>query len=172
MKTSIDSLRFVIADSDWQCARSGLPIPRGTTCLQRSSSTGGVERYSPESETYAWWVTHRTTLSLDQAKKGLCNHGLLATFGHCNKITPGWSDADLIADRKLWDMAGNYCRVTMHQVGRDTFELWFHRFNDSVPGRFVGTLGECISRGEVWISARKEEGFLEQLPGYEPAVRN
>lgn len=171
-ESSISKLHFIIAPRSGQCARSGAQIPKGITCLERISISGKTEWYSIGSETFAWWVVHHTKLGLEQAKRGLCNHGVLAMCEQCREITPGWEVPAPIADRKLWDDCGNYCRISMHQIGRDVFEVWFHRFNDATPTRFVGKLGECIERGDEWISHRKDEGFREQLPGYEPCPKN
>lgn len=73
-----------------------------------------------------------------------------------------------IADKKLWDSLGNYCRIELHQIGRDMFELYTHDFNSDIPKRYIGRLGELIDRGERWIEARKAAGFVEQLPSYNP----
>lgn len=73
-----------------------------------------------------------------------------------------------IADRKLWDDLGNYCRIEMFHIGKDTFELYLHDFNDAVPRRRVGTLGICNSIADCWMSSQKAKGFVEQLPSYNP----
>jgi hypothetical protein len=74
----------------------------------------------------------------------------------------------LIQEAKLWDNIGNYCRIELFRIGDNTFELYTHDFNDSVPGRFVGGLGECVARGDRWMARQKSEGFCEQLPSYNP----
>lgn len=73
-----------------------------------------------------------------------------------------------IADRTLWDSLGNKCRVEMHCIGRDSFEVYFHEFNDAVPKRYVGALGDCNDRVNRWLESRKAAGFSEQLPSYNP----
>jgi len=75
-----------------------------------------------------------------------------------------------IADRKLWDNGGNYCRVTMYKIGLDSFEVYFHDFNDAVPRRAVGGLGILNNTVDHWLRCKKAEGFIEQLPSYNPAV--
>jgi len=73
-----------------------------------------------------------------------------------------------IADKTLWDSLGNKCRVEMRHIGAQTFEVYFHDFNDSTPRRFVGGLGELNARVDRWLEARKAAGFVEQLPSYNP----
>lgn len=76
-----------------------------------------------------------------------------------------------IADRTLWDSLGNYCRVTMYRIGSNTFEVYFHDFNDAIPGRYVDELGTCNNKVDHWLRAKKAAGFVEQLPSYNPAIK-
>jgi hypothetical protein len=76
-----------------------------------------------------------------------------------------------ICDRKLWDSLGNSCRVQMYCIGPDEFELWVTRFNSDVPVRYRGPIGIMNSVADSFLAARKAEGFEEQLPSYNPAVR-
>jgi hypothetical protein len=73
-----------------------------------------------------------------------------------------------IADRKLWDDAGNYCRVTMYPYGTDTFEVFFQDFQHDVPRRFTGTLGLCNYKVDIWLWQKGKDGFKEQLPSFNP----
>lgn len=73
-----------------------------------------------------------------------------------------------IADRTLWDSCGNRCRVEMHRIGPDVFEVYFHDFNTSIPRRLVGKLGPCNAQVDLWLALKKEAGFAEQLPSYNP----
>jgi len=73
-----------------------------------------------------------------------------------------------IADKTLWDSLGNSCRVELHKIGRDEFELYLHNFNSDIPKRYVGGLGELNARADRWLEARKADGFVEQLPSYNP----
>lgn len=66
----------------------------------------------------------------------------------------------LVKDRTFNDGIGNYCRIEMHQISENTYELFMHNFNCATPARFLGTLSNCIARGELWITKRKEEGFI------------
>lgn len=77
---------------------------------------------------------------------------------------------NLIADRTLWDSLGNSCRVEMYWIGNDTFEVYFHDFNEATPSRFVDSLGACNAKVDRWLAAKKESGFQEQLPSYRPYV--
>jgi len=73
-----------------------------------------------------------------------------------------------IADRKLWDSLGNYCRVTLYFYGEGMFELYLHDFNDATPRRFIDRLGALNNRADLWLSSKKAAGFVEQLPSYQP----
>ncbi len=73
-----------------------------------------------------------------------------------------------IAQVTLWDSMGNKCSVEMFCIGVNVFEVYFHRFNSDIPTRKVGSIGECNNAVDCWISARKSEGFQEQLPSYNP----
>jgi hypothetical protein len=76
-----------------------------------------------------------------------------------------------IADKKLWDSLGNYCRVELYSLGSALdggYELYLTDFNGSIPRRFTGGLSELISRGDLFIAAKKANGFIEQLPSYNP----
>lgn len=73
-----------------------------------------------------------------------------------------------IRDLKLWDSLGNYCRIELFKTGPNTFELYLHDFNDATPRRFVGPLGLMINKGDIWLAIKKEAGFCEQLPSYNP----
>lgn len=79
-----------------------------------------------------------------------------------------YKKAGPIADRKLWDTCGNYCRVEMYKVGDNAFEVYFHDFNELVPRRTVDTLARCNSAIDIWLAARKEAGFAEQSPTHNP----
>lgn len=73
-----------------------------------------------------------------------------------------------IAEKTLWDMSGNRCRVEMFQIAPGTFEVYFHDFNSAIPTRFVGKLGLCNNKVDHWLYAKKQAGFIEQLPSYNP----
>lgn len=76
-----------------------------------------------------------------------------------------------IADRTLWDSLGNKCRVEMYCIGENCFEVYFHPFNDTIPSRFIGILALCNNKIDHWLEARKADGFVEQLPSYNPAIK-
>lgn len=65
----------------------------------------------------------------------------------------------LVADKTLWDSLGNFCKIEMHQIGKDEYEVYFHEFNNAIPKRFVGTLGICINKGDNWIASKNAAGF-------------
>jgi hypothetical protein len=73
-----------------------------------------------------------------------------------------------VADCKMWDNAGNYCRAVMYAYGANTFEVYYTDLQNDVPRRFIGTIGECNAHTDLWISHRKVQGFQEQLPSYNP----
>lgn len=73
-----------------------------------------------------------------------------------------------ICDRKLWDPMGNYCRAEMHCIGPNVFELYLHHFNSDVPRRYIGDIGIMNNVADIFLAARKAEGFAEQLPSYNP----
>ncbi len=73
-----------------------------------------------------------------------------------------------IADKKLWDNLGNSCRIELFKIGVNDFELYVHEFNDSVPKRYAGGLGELNTRAERFLYAKMSEGFQEQLPSFNP----
>lgn len=70
----------------------------------------------------------------------------------------------LISDKTLWDNLGNKCRIEMHQIAANTFELYMHAFNGAVPLRFIGPLNLCMNKSHHWVDARKAEGFKERQP--------
>lgn len=76
-----------------------------------------------------------------------------------------------IADRTLWDSLGNSCRVEMFNIGVNTFEVYFHEFNGSIPHRFIGEIGICNNKVDHWLASKKDHGFIEQLPSYNPAIK-
>ena len=80
-------------------------------------------------------------------------------------------NSGLISDCKLWlgqDMTAMLARVTLYQCGPDQFELYVQHGNSAVPIRYVGKLGLMVNVGERFIEARKAEGYVEQLPSYNP----
>lgn len=60
----------------------------------------------------------------------------------------------------------------MYPYGQHSFEVYFHPFNDAIPSRFIGSLGECNAKVDFWLECRKRDGFVEQLPSYNPAIKN
>jgi len=81
-------------------------------------------------------------------------------------------NSPLLSERKLWDSLGNYCRVSMYVIGQNLFEIYFHAFNETIPVRYVGSLGDCNTRVDLWLNLKKQEGFIEQLPSYTPTPIN
>ncbi len=77
-----------------------------------------------------------------------------------------------LADKTLWDSLGNSCRCTLYYRGAENCELWLQDFNDSIPVRYVGTIGVMVNKGDLWIESKKAQGFQEQLPSYNPHVWN
>lgn len=77
-----------------------------------------------------------------------------------------------IADKTLWDSCGNKCRIELYCIGNGVFELYVHQFNSAIPDRFTGPIGDLNNRADLWIAARKAEGFMEQLPSYNPDFRH
>lgn len=73
-----------------------------------------------------------------------------------------------IAERTLWDSIGNHCRVEIYHIDISVFEVYFHDFNTSIPRRFIGDIGSCNLRVDLWLAKKKEAGFMEQLPSYTP----
>ena len=73
-----------------------------------------------------------------------------------------------LADKTLWDTLGNKCRVEMYEIGVGRFEVYFHDFNDAVPRRFIGNLGTCNLSVDCWLHRKRSDGFVEQLPSYNP----
>lgn len=73
-----------------------------------------------------------------------------------------------IADKTLWDSQGNSARVELHCTGKDSFEVYFHDFNSLIPRRMTGKLGELNARVDLWLAMKKADGFVEQLPSYNP----
>lgn len=68
-----------------------------------------------------------------------------------------------ICDRTLWDYSGNYCRVELHKIGDQSFEVYFHNFNGAVPVRVIGRLGELTARIDPWLARKMYEGFSAPL---------
>lgn len=74
-------------------------------------------------------------------------------------------------DRTLWDTNGNYCRVEMHCICVNVFEVYFHDFNNAIPRRHVGSIGECNNKIDLWLSRQTRSGFVEQSEPFTCAVR-
>lgn len=64
-----------------------------------------------------------------------------------------------VADITLLDPLGNRCRVEMLCIGPNVFEVYFHDFNDAVPRRFIGPIGLCNNKVDIWLHRKKENGF-------------
>lgn len=75
-----------------------------------------------------------------------------------------------ITSKTLWDSLGNTCRVELYKIGANEFELYLHDFNQATARRFVGGIGELNNRADLWLAMKKEAGFQEQLPSYNPHV--
>lgn len=68
----------------------------------------------------------------------------------------------------MWDAGGNYCRATLYPYGQGTFELYLHDYNDAIPRRVVGPIGIVNSHADAFLARKKAEGFVEQLPSFNP----
>lgn len=73
-----------------------------------------------------------------------------------------------VCEKTLWDSCGNSARVEMFCIGQGVFELFLTDFNNSIPRRFVGAIGELNNRADIFIASKKEAGFIEQLPSFNP----
>lgn len=69
----------------------------------------------------------------------------------------------LVQDKTLFDGLGNSCRLELHRIGSDSFELYLHDFNGAIPRRVVGALGELNSIAEHWLQAKHSNGFATQF---------
>ncbi len=80
--------------------------------------------------------------------------------------------ATIVSDKTLLDSLGNSCRLEMEFIGEGKYELLLTDFNNSIPRRFIGGLSEMLTRGQLFWDAKFKDGFMEQLPSFNPHFFN